>query len=1510
MMRSFFASVCIFLALPGCVRKRPIDPGFAPVPDRNESREAETAGEVPPDGKQAFALRRAPQGVATGGRYLKAKEQIRHMRQYSIAEGAPILAEVSALPGWTSLGPTNFGGRTRSLVVDPNNASLMYAGAVSGGVWRSTNGGSSWSPTTDGIPMALVTTLAMDPSNTKVLYAGTGESYATFAGPGVGILKSTDGAASWTVLGATTTSDFQFVNKLQVSRANPTHIYAATLTGIWASMDGGDSWNNVLAQSSDVKSCDDVQLGTGAAGADVVFASCVDTQIFPLTSAKLWRNLDAGGSGSWEQVLTSERSRRMAVAVSASNPSVIYAISAETSTVNLTFQAGLNAVYRSTSGGAAGTWTVQTSNQSPVVLNTLLLSRPDETCFGTPAASLFGQGSYDLNIAVDPTNSNRVWVQGIDIFRSDDGGANWGRAAFWTGGPTNFVHADHHALVFAPGFNGTTNQTLYVTTDGGLYMTKNANAATATGGPGSATFCGPWNSAVSGIVWTALNTNYQTIQFYGGDVLPGGGAYYGGTQDNGFLTGNAGYGTTWTSAGSGDGGLVLFDPLSPSTLFRESLFGLSLYRSDDGGVHYTAATNGIKDFGIGSIVGGLNYALPAPFVMDPSDTRRVYIGGYRLWRTADSGRNWSPASPPINGTAYTTISAIGVGPANGNQVYFGASDGTIYHSSQAQSETGTTNWQSTQPRPGFLSAIAVHPTDSNTAYAAYTTFDQGPGDNHVYKTTDGGFTWTGIDGTGDSGLPDLPINAILIDPASPGTIYLGGDTGIFVSFDGGGTWMHDASLAVDTVVVRLLLDRGAGVAKLFAFTHGRGAFSVAIPNSGIPCTYSLSPRSQVAGPGGEPMAISVNTQPGCVWAATIDAFDPGLLPPASGVGPGTLYYRFDPSTFGFSIGVVNITVQGQQAQVSQSMGTPVTTNDEPASAAAVGTVPYGATANTSSWTANFSDPVHSCTRSRDTATGWFRFVAPATNTYAMSLTSQVPGSFADAGVVLAVYAESNGAIGQELGCAASTRGTYPLTTLTVPVKATAGQSYLIEAAALASSAGGYVAISVVAAPPQSLTISPSNPTGTGGTTMQFTASGTNLTSNGVRWAVTPPNYGTMSASGLLRMGTSNDAAVKATVTATSIASPAVTATTTVTINPAKPVIAPSGVTNSASHQAGGGVAPGEIVTILGTNIGPSAVASGTLAPDGSLATSAGGTQVLFDGRAAPVVQASVGKVVAIAPYEIAGQDTTQVQIVSKGQATPMAAVPVRAASPGLYTNSLVGSGPAFIQNQDGAINSTQFAAVPGTVISLYATGDGQSNPAGVTGQVNLTSPGTVPLQSVSLIIGGESAQILYAGGAPSDASGVSPVLPPDLPLNIMPDGSAAFVSGLMQIVAVVPGDLAAGNNVPVALQIGDSAVSQANVTMAVAGDTGQSGLVYYMNTGQDAVQISLYSSQASASPAVTTTIPGGLPFGSPVDLKPHSNLSGIQAGSGPVRVLGQVCQYFASSSLWLCKGNSQNPFGN
>ncbi len=238
----------------------------------------------------------------------------------------------------------------------------------------------------------------------------------------------------------------------------------------------------------------------------------------------------------------------------------------------------------------------------------------------------------------------------------------------------------------------------------------------------------------------------------------------------------------------------------------------------------------------------------------------------------------------------------------------------------------------------------------------------------------------------------------------------------------------------------------------------------------------------------------------------------------------------------------------------------------------------------------------------------------------------------------------------------------------------------------------------------------------------------------------------------------------------------------------KPLFVSSGIVDGASAQPGY-VTPGKIVVLYGSRIGPDKLTSAQIGSDGKVATTLGGTQVTFDGTPAPLLYASSGQVAAVVPYGVDGKLGTQVRVTSTSGTSDSVALPVTPAAPSVFSMDYTGSGQGAVVNQDGTVNSYKTPAKAGSIVSIFATGEGQTQPGGVDGKIATAASLPIPARAVTVLINGKQADVLYAGGA------------------------SGQVAGLLQVNVRVPADTPFGD-IPVELHVG-SAASQPGVTIAV-----------------------------------------------------------------------------------------------
>lgn len=1067
--------------LSGCATKLAKTQNAAPLPaappehpassaDTRAKRVKTMPGDQPDKAAEFYLMKRAGEGARDlpYEKYEAAQRRIDRMPAFSLSRNQQVTAPTAKqsvaaidgidLGGWQALGPGNQGGRTRHLLIHPGDPRIMYAGAATGGVWKTTDGGVNWRPVSDSFPALGIGGLTFEPGNPDTIYAGTGFWFNSLSSTnvfgsaprGAGIFRTRDAGETWEKLPGTDTVEFRYINEILVSRQDVSRIYAATWTGIFRSLDGGQSWSRVVNRGGPGQNgCQDMVMRTDQS-TDYLFAACGTT---PASGPVILRNTDASSDEPWVRVYSNPAMGNTTLALAPSNQSIIYALIASNGLDSDEWRNSLLGVWRSTANGAADTWEARVTNQDPVAVNTGLLSTNSgfysHLCSANGQRSIGGQGWIHNAIAVDPQDPDRVYTAGIDIYRSDDGGRNWGIASFWQAadGP-NGAHADVLGLVYPPDFDGASKPHLYAVTDGGVYLTQNSRAATATGDRAG---CTPYANVVN---WRPLHGGYQSTQFYSGAVLPGGGAYFGGKQDNGTMRGTPAGGNEWVRLRGGDGAAVAFDPRDPNTLFV-SVQNFGLARSRNGGRTLTQTLRGINE-------PSGNFAFIAPLAMDRTNPDRLYAGARIFYRTDDQADSWKPVSTQLP-TAQGYVSAIAGSPVDPSRVIFATNQGYLFWSRNALDANSTTTWDFARPRPGYVPAVTFDPVNPDVAYAVYSQFNTAAGQNHVYRTADGGATWTGVDGSGDSGIPDIPVLAVTVDPLDSNRVYLGTDLGVFVSTDGASTWARDLNPFASVPTEALVIERGAGVTQLYAFTFGRGVWRTTLPGSGESCTYRLAQRDMTISAFGGDLATTVDTRDGCAWTAVPVSGGADVLSPASGAGAGSVRFTIPMQTT-FASRRFSFHVQEESLTVTQAppVAVPLSANFA-ATPAGIASIPYLGILDTRTMTSDATDPTPSCASTAPAKTVWYRVTPAASGTMEIYFEGRRYDVAGNSGVIVSAYA---GPGGPELGCAAIPRNTGVWIGRTMRIPVNAGQSVLIMAGATGSGLldGGFTILGVRMAP--------------------------------------------------------------------------------------------------------------------------------------------------------------------------------------------------------------------------------------------------------------------------------------------------------------------------------------------------------------------------------------------------------------------------------------------------------------
>ena len=751
-------------SVPGEVSALPIDLGAKfKVPDRETGRRAKAMMNA----EYFLALEADENGPPTAAQIFRAHAQRGRIEDESSA-GEHAKAAGLQPSQWQSLGPSNIGGRVRSIAFDPRTPGRILAGTASGGLWISADGGASWRANHDFLPNLSVTSVVFDPANPSVVYLGTGEASAGLVG--VGAFKSIDGGTTWQYLPATNpdmNADWRFVNRLAIYPAQSQVLLAAVTNNsrasgaIYRSADAGASWARVsTAKALDV-AFDPNTPSNAVAGLDD------GTLLFSRDAGFTWTRtakLVATPSGRGNTA-------RAEIAFARSQPGVVYA----------SIDNDKGEVWRSNDSGAS--WQQMSTPQH---LNL--------------------QGDYDNAIWVDPTDANHVVVAGLDIYQSRDGGAAFSKVSDWRQTPSS-PHADHHALVSPPTF-GLAEPVLFNGNDGGIYRTANIHAVATAG-------------------WVNMNNGLAVTQFYSGaGRTSAGGRIIGGTQDNGSLQLSGG---EWRPFRGGDGGFVAVDPASDQVFFGEYVY-LAIHRSLNGGLSASYICEGITE--AMPPEGGNTYCgegatkkanFIAPFILDPNNPNRLLAGAASLW-VSDSARGtplgWRTIKAPSAATD-NYVSAIAVAEGNSNVIWVGHNNGEVYRTLDGQSSAPA--W--TRAGQGFIPArlvqrFMIDRDNPNRVIVAVTGFVA----NNVWQTLDGGLTWASITGN----LPFAPVFDVKRHPSNANWLYAATSVGVFTSENGGASWSTTNEGPANIRVRELFWIDGA---TLGAATYGRGMFKVSVASA-------------------------------------------------------------------------------------------------------------------------------------------------------------------------------------------------------------------------------------------------------------------------------------------------------------------------------------------------------------------------------------------------------------------------------------------------------------------------------------------------------------------------------------------------------------------------------------------------------------------------------------------------------------------------------------------------------
>jgi len=626
--------------------------------------------------------------------------------------------------GWEFAGPTNIGGRITDVEVPLDDSTVVYVAGATGGILKSTDNCLTWENIFDDQPVITIGDIAIDPNNSNVVYAGTGEANAsTFSFLGNGMYKSTDAGATWTHTGLENSA---FIARVLVDYSNSERVFAAVAgnlftpgqdRGIYRSDNGGATWQRKLFVTDTTSGIDLVQH---PGNPDILYASMWERRrglnyrrSFGYSSG-IYKTTDGGET--WQKLtngLPAYQMGRIGLAIAPSNPDVIYAFCDNITSVD---------VFKTINGGSSWTqtndWPLQGMNSN----------------FGW----YFGQ------VRVDPNNANRAYVMGVELWRTDDGGDSWIKLAGYDIGD---IHVDHHAMTIDP----VTGRILEGN-DGGLFRSYDL-----------------------GQTWKKFYMLPLT-QFYEVEIdYQNPNRLYGGTQDNNTLRTFAGSIHQWSAILGGDGFYCLVNYNDPDIIYAEYQNG-GLCKSVDGGNSF--------NYIIPSEMSGDRKNWSMPYVMHPMDPDILYLGTHRIWKSEFGGYGWVAITDDLtkgpDGSNWHTISTIAISSVNPDLVIAGTDDGLVHKTTDG----GFTWTNITAGLPDrYVTRVATDPADENILYVTYSGFRWDEPIPYVFRSTDQGATWQDISGN----LPQLPVNAIAIDPLDR-TIIVGTDAGVFFTDDTGESW--------------------------------------------------------------------------------------------------------------------------------------------------------------------------------------------------------------------------------------------------------------------------------------------------------------------------------------------------------------------------------------------------------------------------------------------------------------------------------------------------------------------------------------------------------------------------------------------------------------------------------------------------------------------------------------------------------------------------------------------------
>ena len=711
---------------------------------------------------------------------------------------------------WSHIGPTNVSGRCTDIaVVTPKGKNFtIYVATASGGVWKTVNEGTTWEPIFEHEATASIGDIALAPSNQDIVWVGTGEANIFRSSQnGAGIYKSMDAGKTWTHMGL---ADTLTIGRIVVHPTNPDIVYVAATghewtdndeRGVFKTTDGGLTWAKVLYVDEKTGAFD---LAIDPSDPETLYTTTWsrvrpkwnDPRVLPgYTKSGVHKTTDGGAN--WMPInkgLPADLHRgRIGIDICLSQPNVLYALvdnyevareltaeeRADSYTRNLSAIIKGATVYRSDDKG--DNWT-QVSGLTEALLQYMM--RHSGT-FGW----VFGQ------IRVDPNDPDRVYIMGVPLSVSNDGGKTYQRLSG--------MHGDHHGMWIDP---DNSNYIINVN-DGGIVISYD-----------------------KGQTWRQFLNNLPVCQFFNVSFDMGTEfRVYGSMQDHGSFRGvvtrtaNGFAAVEWESAPGGEGSTHAIDPRDPNLVYSAGFYG-HITRTDLGKPRQERSKNIFppEEQGLELLRG----QWLAPIVLSPSHPDTVYLGLQYLYRSRFQGDVWERISPnmsynikeELGDIPYQTIFSIDESPFNSNLIYCGTDDGKVH-----VTKDGGKTWKEILtglPYRKWVSEIVASRYDQGTVYMTQNGKRDDDFSPYIWKSTDFGETWQSISGNIKLG----PVNVIVEDPFNRNILYVGTDVGVYVTKDGGQKWDILGGNLPTVYVQDLVIHPRENV--IVIATHGRGMWAL------------------------------------------------------------------------------------------------------------------------------------------------------------------------------------------------------------------------------------------------------------------------------------------------------------------------------------------------------------------------------------------------------------------------------------------------------------------------------------------------------------------------------------------------------------------------------------------------------------------------------------------------------------------------------------------------------------